>query len=305
MASSSPPKDPSITLIPILGQPTIHIGHSLLGSPTKSPASSGPSDTSVETSVESKVESENTSCIATKTLALAPSDTYILIADERVWGIWEEKVGRAFKGLGLEDLMFLHGCTRLTVILALGGGVTGDLAVFVAATFMRAVRYIQIPTTLLSMVDSAIRGKTAIDIEIWVPEKGVHVGKNLVGAFWQPTFVFVDTAILGTLPRREWANGLAEVVKTAAIWDPEAFETLERLEDAVLPSSTQTSSSNSASSTKAAEGSDPTSLVLPLVISSIRVKAHIVTIDPTEKESGQFWTYDWACCGGVLAPGVF
>ncbi|KAJ7595990.1 Shikimate dehydrogenase [Mycena floridula] len=341
MALSSPPKDPSITLIPILGQPTIHIGQSLLGSPSSS----------VESPSSEQSKGPDTSYIATKTLALAPSDTYILIADERVWGIWGERLGRAFEGVGvrvqkgisakptdssrgagsttnattgakdttgaakgdeekekgdegkekeekeakarlipllhppgepsksrvqkarLEDLMFLHGCTRSTVILALGGGVTGDLAGFVAATFMRGVRYIQIPTTLLSMVDSAIGGKTAIDIEIRVPGKGVHVGKNLVGAFWQPTLVFVDTAFLGTLPRREWANGLAEVVKTAAIWDPEAFETLERLGDAVLPCSSSGSVSKS----------DPTSLVLPLVISSIGVKAHIVTIDPTEK----------------------
>lgn len=104
----------------------------------------------------------------------------------------------------LEDWMLSHGVTRDAVILALGGGVVGDLIGFVAATFMRGVRYVQIPTTLLAMVDSAVGGKTAID----TPN-----GKNLVGAFHQPQYVFIDAAYLQTLPEREFSNGMAEVVK--------------------------------------------------------------------------------------------
>lgn len=104
----------------------------------------------------------------------------------------------------VEDWMLSQGCTRDTVILALGGGVIGDMIGFVAATFMRGVRVCQIPTTLLSMVDSSIGGKTAIDTPL---------GKNLIGSFWQPERIFIDLAVLETLPEREFVNGMAEVVK--------------------------------------------------------------------------------------------
>lgn len=122
----------------------------------------------------------------------------------------------------IEDFLLLNRCTRDTVILALGGGVIGDLVGFVAATLyvysthlpmkashitycsMRGVRFCQIPTTLLAMVDSSVGGKTAIDTP--------H-GKNLIGAFWQPEYIFIDAAFLETLPAREFSNGMAEVVK--------------------------------------------------------------------------------------------
>lgn len=106
----------------------------------------------------------------------------------------------------LEDWMLREGVTRDAVLLALGGGVVGDLSGFVAATFMRGIKYVQIPTTLLAMVDSAVGGKTAIDTP--------H-GKNLVGAFHQPQYVFIDAAYLQTLPEREFSNGMAEVVKVS------------------------------------------------------------------------------------------
>ena len=83
---------------------------------------------------------------------------------------------------------------------------------------MRGVRFVQIPTTLLAMVDSSVGGKTAIDTP--------H-GKNLIGAFWQPEYIFIDAAFLSTLPAREFANGMAEVIKTAAIWDEHEFLKLE------------------------------------------------------------------------------
>ncbi|OBZ77508.1 Pentafunctional AROM polypeptide [Grifola frondosa] len=118
----------------------------------------------------------------------------------------------------IEDFLLLNKCTRDTVILALGGGVIGDLVGFVAATFMRGVRFVQIPTTLLAMVDSSVGGKTAIDTP--------H-GKNLIGSFWQPEYIFIDAAFLETLPAREFSNGMAEVVKTAAIWNEAEFAALE------------------------------------------------------------------------------
>ena len=95
-------------------------------------------------------------------------------------------------------------CDTKTVIIALGGGVIGDMIGFVAATFKRGVRFVQVPTSLLAMVDSSIGGKTAID---------TPAGKNLIGAFWQPQKIYIDLNFLRSLPTREFINGLAEVIK--------------------------------------------------------------------------------------------
>ena len=108
--------------------------------------------------------------------------------------------------------------TALTVGL-LGGGVIGDLTGFAAASWLRGIRFVQVPTTLLAMVDSSVGGKTGINI----PE-----GKNLVGAFHQPELVLMDLDTLKTLPPRELSAGMAEVVKTAVIWDAELFQALEK-----------------------------------------------------------------------------
>jgi len=117
------------------------------------------------------------------------------------------------------------GLDRSSVVVALGGGVTGDLAGFVAATYMRGVRLVQIPTTLLAMVDSSVGGKTGINLEL---------GKNLVGAFHQPIAVEADLDILKTLPRRDYISGLAEVVKYGVIWDAPFFALLEKHVPALL-----------------------------------------------------------------------
>ena len=110
--------------------------------------------------------------------------------------------------------------TRTDVVYALGGGVVGDLAGFAAATYMRGVDFIQVPTTLLAMVDSSIGGKTGVDI----PE-----GKNLVGAFHLPKRIIRDVKFLETLPEKEMKNGLAEMVKTAVLFDEEMFAALRDL----------------------------------------------------------------------------
>lgn len=102
------------------------------------------------------------------------------------------------------------GLDRKSVMVALGGGVTGDMVGFAAATYMRGINVVQAPTTLLAMVDSAIGGKTGVDL----PE-----GKNLVGAFWQPRLVWCDLGVLKTLPEREWRTGMAEVIKYGLISD--------------------------------------------------------------------------------------
>ncbi len=108
---------------------------------------------------------------------------------------------------------------RKSWLLALGGGVVGDLAGFVAGTYLRGISFIQIPTTLLAQVDSSIGGKTGVDI----PQ-----GKNLVGLFYQPKLVWADPATLKSLPKTHWQNGMAEVIKYGAILDPKLFSLLEK-----------------------------------------------------------------------------
>jgi 3-dehydroquinate synthase len=118
----------------------------------------------------------------------------------------------------LMDALAALGASRDVTVIALGGGVVGDLAGFAAASWMRGVRLLQLPTTLLAMVDSSVGGKTAVDLPS---------GKNLVGAFHQPAAVLADTATLATLPARELRAGLAEVVKYGALGDAGFFAWLE------------------------------------------------------------------------------
>ncbi|WP_394205584.1 3-dehydroquinate synthase [Shewanella waksmanii] len=107
---------------------------------------------------------------------------------------------------------------RDTVLIALGGGVIGDMTGFAAACYQRGVDFIQVPTTLLSQVDSSVGGKTAVNHPL---------GKNMIGAFYQPKMVMIDTQCLHTLPAREFAAGMAEVIKYGIIWDAEFFAWLE------------------------------------------------------------------------------
>jgi 3-dehydroquinate synthase len=136
--------------------------------------------------------------------------------------IWQMPAGETEKTLArfseLLNAMAAQGLGRDGTVLALGGGVVGDLAGFAAACYMRGIAFIQIPTSLLAMVDSSVGGKTAVDLP---------AGKNLAGAFHQPKAVWIDTAVLHTLPEREYRAGLAEVVKYGAIADPVFFSWLE------------------------------------------------------------------------------
>src|SRR5262252_10335608 len=117
------------------------------------------------------------------------------------------------------------GLDRSSTVVAVGGGAVGDLAGFVAATYMRGINFVQVPTTLLAQVDAAIGGKTGID----------HPrGKNLIGAFHQPRFVLADVDTLATLPRRELVAGLAEVIKYGVIGDADLFADIERRLDDLL-----------------------------------------------------------------------
>ena len=124
-----------------------------------------------------------------------------------------------------------HGLDRKSPIFALGGGVVGDMSGFVAATFMRGVPFIQIPTSLLAQVDSSVGGKTAVNHPL---------GKNLIGAFYQPRAVFIALDFLSTLPPREIASGLGEIVKYGVIADADFFCTLESHVDQILKLDNQT-----------------------------------------------------------------
>jgi len=117
------------------------------------------------------------------------------------------------------------GFDRKDGLLALGGGVTGDITGFVAACYMRSIPFAQIPTTLLSQVDSSVGGKTGVDI----PE-----GKNLVGAFYQPKAVYIDSGVLQQLPQSEFLSGLAEVIKYGVIYDRDFFKFLEMNRKSIL-----------------------------------------------------------------------
>ena len=160
----------------------------------------------------------------------------VLVAGENVSSLYGERAAESLRRAGLEvhavtfpsgeetkclryygellEFMASHKLTRSDCAVALGGGVTGDLTGFAAATYQRGIDYIQVPTTLLAAVDSSVGGKTAIDL----PE-----GKNQVGAFWQPSFVCADTDVLSTLPEREWRCGCGEIAKSAVIDSDDFF----------------------------------------------------------------------------------
>jgi 3-dehydroquinate synthase len=127
--------------------------------------------------------------------------------------------GEEFKNIetlkGIYTSLISSGLDRGAFIVALGGGVVGDIAGFAAATFLRGIPFVQVPTTLLAQVDSSVGGKTGVNHEL---------GKNLIGAFYQPAYVLVDVATLATLPRREYLSGLAEVVKYGIALDGGLFD---------------------------------------------------------------------------------
>jgi 3-dehydroquinate synthase len=170
---------------------------------------------------------------ATKVALVADSNVERLYADraarelESAGGITVERLsfpaGEGSKNLDtytkLISALATLGFSRSDVIVALGGGVTGDLAGFAAATYMRGIPFVQVPTTLLAMVDSSIGGKTGVDI----PE-----GKNLAGAFHLPEKIIRDYSFLETLDRTQLNNGFAEMIKTAVLFDRELFEVLKR-----------------------------------------------------------------------------
>jgi 3-dehydroquinate synthase len=154
----------------------------------------------------------------------------------------------------LTDRMLDAGFGRDSAVIALGGGVAGDVAGFVAATYMRGVPVVQVPTTLLAMIDAAVGGKTGVD---------VPAGKNLVGAFHQPALVLMDPLVLSTLPRPHLRAGLAEAVKHGAILDAEYFAWIHRHAAGLLAGDAE--------------------LTVHLVARSVELKAAIAAEDPYER----------------------
>lgn len=184
-------------------------------------------------------------------------------------GAWVELVvpdGEAAKSpevaLGLWEELARRGGKRDSIVVAFGGGTVGDVAGFVAATFLRGVGLVQLPTTLLAQVDAAIGGKTAIDIA---------AGKNLVGAFHQPLLVAADSRMLATLPRSELRSGLVEVVKVAAFYDLALLERVERDLEALLAGRAEA--------------------LAPVVRAAAAVKVGVVERDPFEAGERQLLNY--------------
>jgi len=201
---------------------------------------------------------------------------YICITDSHVLALHGERVQQTLREKGLKidmidfppgeaskdiktclhicDQLMAMGADRQSALIALGGGVVGDITGFVASIYMRGIPYIQVPTTLLAQVDSSIGGKTGIDLP---------TGKNLLGTFYQPKGVFIDLAFLQTLEPQELKNGLAEVVKYGIIDDPGLFGILE---------------------TRAQEiTNQDMDLLQEIVARSCRIKKGVVEIDEQEK----------------------
>lgn len=172
-----------------------------------------------------------------------PAAAYVAVVDARVAELyfpeWEKSFGERWRPyrieageehktsadfIGLAENILRGGIDRKTVVVAIGGGVVGDLAGFTAATLLRGIPFVQIPTTLLAQVDSSVGGKTGINM---------GGGKNLLGAFYQPELVVIDPAFLKTLSKREYLSGLAEVVKYGVIGDRKFFDDLVRRSGAV------------------------------------------------------------------------
>ena len=206
----------------------------------------------------------------------SPKAKTFLITSPNIWGLWHEAVLASFPADAQPTVLFLPpgerhkrlasveslaqqlalaGADRDSLLLALGGGVLGDITGFLAAIYMRGIPYVQLPSTLLAQVDSAVGGKTGVNL---------LAGKNLVGSFHHPLAVLSDTGLLATLPPAELRSGLQESIKSAIIRDAKLFRYMEQNADIIL-------------------SGDPTALE-KVVTASVRVKAEVVSQD--EKEHG-------------------
>ena len=172
--------------------------------------------------------------------SILPRGTCAIISDSNVAPLFADRVKKSLASAGFHptlitipageksktleqagaicDQMIAAGLDRQSFVVGLGGGMIGDISGFVAAIYHRGIPHVQIPTTLLAMVDSSIGGKTGVD---------TRAGKNLIGAFHQPSLVIDDLDVLKTLPRRQFNQGFAEIIKHAIIADPKMFRILK------------------------------------------------------------------------------
>ncbi|KAI3630607.1 hypothetical protein MIR68_012042 [Amoeboaphelidium protococcarum] len=181
----------------------------------------------------------------------------------------------------IHDFLIQHQFTRDSVLVALGGGVIGDLTGYAASTYMRGIKVVQIPTTVLAMSDSSIGGKNGIDVIIPDCQSGSYSdvtyigGKNLVGTFWQPERIIICPQFLNTLSKRQVINGMAEVIKTACFWDEKLFYQLEDLAEQLSLESLQDGDLLS---------QDAIEKLINVIWQSACIKAEVVTED--EREGG-------------------
>ena len=227
------------------------------------------------TSYEVRVQVGSFADLAESTLSSTPAHRYAIISDSRVASLYGEQVLRSFRDAGagaelftfpagewnktraewarLSDALLDTGFGRDAVVIALGGGVTGDLAGFVAATYMRGVPHVQVPTSLLAMLDSSVGGKTGLD----TPD-----AKNPIGAFHPPSLVLIDPELLASLPAFQLSSGLAEAVKAAAVADEGLFGWLEESSASLMDKDID--------------------LLSELIVRAVRIKAEVVEADPEE-----------------------
>lgn len=200
-----------------------------------------------ERSYEILIDSGNLSSIGERLLRFSTGKKIGIITNQIVSALYSEQVLNSLKKEGFEPHLIVipdgeaykdyfwayHILTRMleigfdrkSFLLALGGGVIGDITGFVASIYMRGISYVQIPTTLLAQVDSSVGGKTAVNHPF---------GKNMIGTFWQPALVWIDVDTLDSLPEREFLSGLAEVIKYGVIWDREFFDFLNFNREKIL-----------------------------------------------------------------------
>ena len=220
------------------------------------------------------IERNSLSRIAEYLQPIKPACSVMIVTDDNVGPLYASTIAEHLKTAGytVHTYTFPHGeseknghrlmdlietlgnakLTRKDLIIALGGGVVGDLAGFVAATYLRGIDYVQVPTSLLAAVDSSVGGKTAVNLEC---------GKNLWGAFKQPILVLCDPETLSTLPKEEWINGCGEIIKYGFLDHPELLDQLRERPLLQHPEDVDS-----------------------IIAQCVRIKAHVVEVD--EKESG-------------------
>ncbi len=217
-----------------------------------------------------------------------PPKTFVITSPE-IWALWHDRFLASFPADAQPSILFLPrgerhkrlaaveslanqlvlaGADRDSILLAFGGGVIGDVTGFLAAIYMRGIRYVGLPTTILAQVDSSLGGKTGVNL---------LAGKNLIGSFHHPLAVYSDIDTLRTLPAAELRSGLQESIKAGIIYDTKLFRYLEQNADALL------GPANESGAHLASEMWDSTALQ-KVVTASVRVKADVVSKD--EKESG-------------------